>query len=307
MNGSLRGQGRQGHLGGRGPPTRPQPAHWATLSSPFRPTPLVAQSLALRWAGFEVCTTRCCMSRQVRFLLQRAESEARGSGRGLPCRGHWGGRGCLLGFQGESDDAGCQGGRGRGARVRLGALLPQVRGHLPGGRCVGPVMSAGTRGATCPPPAHRPRAPTDGRGAGARTPQAQLLPRSLAVNRLTPGPPGACFPRHEGLSSRLETVQSRAHLQRVYASQGLRTAPWPHSQSQSAPAPVPRRLSHRSPSHTWSGKGALSRASRQAPPPPPGQDSRSASRSGCRCCTWWPVWTSTPRCTRARCRAAWRC
>lgn len=44
---------------------------WVTLPSPFRPTPLVAQSLALRCAGFEVCTTRCCMSRQVRFLLQR--------------------------------------------------------------------------------------------------------------------------------------------------------------------------------------------------------------------------------------------
>lgn len=52
-----------------------QPACWATLSSPFRPTPLVAQSLALRWAGFEVCTTRCCMSRQVRFLLQRGQGE----------------------------------------------------------------------------------------------------------------------------------------------------------------------------------------------------------------------------------------
>lgn len=58
------------------PPPTPSPAHWATLSSPFRPTPLVAQSLALRCAGFEVCTTRCCMSRQVRFLLQRWEGEA---------------------------------------------------------------------------------------------------------------------------------------------------------------------------------------------------------------------------------------
>lgn len=99
------------------------PAPWATLPAPFRPTPLVAQSLALRCAGFEVCTTRCCMSRQVRFLLQRRERLGSVSaerswrpraalhralvGTGLllsPCR--------LLGLQGESDDASCQGGRG---------------------------------------------------------------------------------------------------------------------------------------------------------------------------------------------------
>lgn len=74
------GQGRRHQLGGTGCPTTfPQSSYGATMSSPFRPTPLVAQSLALRWAGFEVRTTKCCMSRQVRFLLQRREGEARGS------------------------------------------------------------------------------------------------------------------------------------------------------------------------------------------------------------------------------------
>lgn len=38
---------------------------------PLRPTPLVLQSLVSRWAGWEVRTTRCCMSLQVRFLLEQ--------------------------------------------------------------------------------------------------------------------------------------------------------------------------------------------------------------------------------------------
>lgn len=37
---------------------------------PLRWTPLVFQSLVIRWAGWEVRTTRCCMSLQVRFLLE---------------------------------------------------------------------------------------------------------------------------------------------------------------------------------------------------------------------------------------------
>ena len=36
-------------------------------------------------------------------------------------------------------------------------------------------------------------------------------------------------------------------------------------------------------------------------------DSRSASRSGCRCCRWWRGWRSRPRCTRARYHIAWCC
>lgn len=38
---------------------------------PLRPTPLVLQSLVRRWLGCEVRTTRCCMSLQVRFLLEQ--------------------------------------------------------------------------------------------------------------------------------------------------------------------------------------------------------------------------------------------
>ena len=37
---------------------------------PLRPTPLVFQSLVSRWAGWEVRTTRCCMSLQVRLVLE---------------------------------------------------------------------------------------------------------------------------------------------------------------------------------------------------------------------------------------------
>lgn len=75
MSGSLRGrEGGVSREAAQPPP--PSLEHGASRSSPFRPTPLVAQSLALRWAGFEVCTTRCCMSRQVRFLLQRWEAQA---------------------------------------------------------------------------------------------------------------------------------------------------------------------------------------------------------------------------------------
>lgn len=37
---------------------------------PLRPTPLVLQSFVRRWFGCEVRTTRCCMSLQVRFLLE---------------------------------------------------------------------------------------------------------------------------------------------------------------------------------------------------------------------------------------------
>lgn len=40
------------------------------VAVPLRPTPLVLQSLVSRWAGWEVRTTRCCMSLQVRFLLE---------------------------------------------------------------------------------------------------------------------------------------------------------------------------------------------------------------------------------------------
>lgn len=56
------------------PPRLPRPPPSTPL--PLRPTPLVTQSLALRCAGFEVCTTRCCMSRHVRFLL-RGEARLR--------------------------------------------------------------------------------------------------------------------------------------------------------------------------------------------------------------------------------------
>lgn len=38
---------------------------------PLRPTPLVLQSLVSRWAGWDVRTTRCCMSLHVRFLLEQ--------------------------------------------------------------------------------------------------------------------------------------------------------------------------------------------------------------------------------------------
>ena len=41
------------------------------VTVPLRPTPLVLQSLVSRWAGWEVRTTRCCMSLQVRFLLEQ--------------------------------------------------------------------------------------------------------------------------------------------------------------------------------------------------------------------------------------------
>lgn len=41
------------------------------VAVPLRPTPLVLQSLVSRWAGWEVRTTRCCMSLQVRFLLEQ--------------------------------------------------------------------------------------------------------------------------------------------------------------------------------------------------------------------------------------------
>lgn len=141
------GEGKVGQPGGtESSPSPPSPAPWATPSPPFRPTPLVAQSLALRCAGFEVCTTRCCMSRQVRFLLQRREGgrgglslwaqalETQGCPAGGAVRTFPFGARHLLGLQGERDDASGQGGRGRGARVRLGALLPQISGHLQGQR-----------------------------------------------------------------------------------------------------------------------------------------------------------------------------
>lgn len=122
------------------------------MPSPLRPTPLVAQSLALRWAGFEVRTTKCCMSRQVRFLLQRRDQKAQSLqrdsgwspraallvGTGSPLGPHH-----LLGLQGESNDACCQGGRSRGARVRLCTLLPQVSGHLQKDDDVGHVIWGG--------------------------------------------------------------------------------------------------------------------------------------------------------------------
>lgn len=44
------------------------------VAVPLRPTPLVLQSLVSRWAGWEVRTTRCCMSLQVRFLLEHAQA-----------------------------------------------------------------------------------------------------------------------------------------------------------------------------------------------------------------------------------------
>lgn len=69
-----RGTGSAG--GHRAAPQDPQSSPGSTVPSPLRPTPLVAQSLALRWAGFEVRTTKCCMSRQVRFLLQRRDRKA---------------------------------------------------------------------------------------------------------------------------------------------------------------------------------------------------------------------------------------
>lgn len=133
--------GREGSVGREESPILPQSLNlWVTLPSPFRPTPLVAQSSALRWAGFEVCTTRCCMSRQVRFLLQRRERLgsgflACGCRKQLPDREHGWDRlllAHLLGLQGESNDTSCQGGRSRGACVRFCALLPQVSCHLPG-------------------------------------------------------------------------------------------------------------------------------------------------------------------------------
>ena len=66
------------------------------MPSPLRPTPLVAQSLALRWAGFEVRTTKCCMSRQVRFLLQRRDRKAQS----LPRDSSWNLRATLQGALG---------------------------------------------------------------------------------------------------------------------------------------------------------------------------------------------------------------
>lgn len=47
---------------------------------PLRPTPLVLQSTALRRPGWDVLTTRCCMSLQVRFMLHRHRQEGRANG-----------------------------------------------------------------------------------------------------------------------------------------------------------------------------------------------------------------------------------
>lgn len=50
---------------------------WISQPLPLRPTPLSLQSMALRCPGWDVLTTRCCMSLQVRFILHTYRKESR--------------------------------------------------------------------------------------------------------------------------------------------------------------------------------------------------------------------------------------
>lgn len=218
-------------------------------------------------------------------------------------------------FQGQCDDASSQWSRGRGPRVRLCALLPQVGRHLQGE-------------ARREPPLHSHPGPCEPRALPGGPSSFQTLPGGQAPPHSTVEQSG--FPwvskSEPGSSSRGHSVQKphpsgslQDHFQRWGCPQlSLEVQPTqtaarglPYSRRGAQPAhresPAPGQPMERAPLPASPKKEGRSQ---HAPLPawrPPSLDSQSVSRSGCRCCRWWQGWRSRPRCTRARCRTGWCC